>query len=120
MLDICEEYLAVPWDKTTGKVVWKAVFNYCPKSSWFEFYKLVGDEYDYFASIFEGKDDYELSECYYPYHGAEFSGENIANFEVEGQINIFGHYKRIGNAIRSMISEGNSTYNHRKPIEIYA
>lgn len=119
VLDICEKYLAVPCDKTTRKVAWKAVFNYLPDSSWFEFYKLVGDKYDYFASVFEDKNGYELSECYYPYHGAEFSGENIANFEVECQINIFGHYKRIGDAFRSMITKGNSTYNHRKPIHIY-
>lgn len=118
--ELCEKYLMFPVDKATRKPVWKATFNYAPNGSWFEFDKLVGDKYDYFASIFNAKTYYELSECYYPYHGAEFSGENTANFECETQINILGKYKRIGDAFRSMIERGNSTYNHRKPIEIYA
>ena len=120
MLDLCEKYLSVPLDKFTRKAVWKAKFNYDPIGSWFEFDKLVGGKYDYFASIIEFENHWELSECYYPYHGAEFSGENIANYEYETQINILGNFKRIGDAFRSMIEKGNSTYNHRKPIEIYA
>lgn len=120
VLDLCERYLSVPLDKTTRKAMWKAHFNYNEKSSWFEFDKLVGNKYDYFASIIELEAHWELSECYYPYHGAEFSGENTANYECETQINILGNYKRIGDAFLSMIEKGNSTYNHRKPIEIYA
>ena len=120
VLDLCEKYLAVPLDKTTRKSVWKATFNYDPIGSWFEFDKLVGRKYDYFASIIDLGKHWELSECYYPYHGAEFSGENTANFDCKTQINIFGNFKRIGDAFRSMIEKGNSTYNHRKPIEIYA
>lgn len=120
VLDLCERYLLVPLDKTTRKAVWKAHFNYLKNSSWFEFDKLVGDKYDYFASIIKGEGYWILSECYYPYHGAEFSGENIADYECKTQINIFGNFKRIGDAFRSMIRKGNSTYNHRKPIEIYA
>ena len=120
VLDLCEKYLTVPLDKTTRKSVWKATFNYDPIGSWFEFDKLVGGKYDYFASIIDLGKHWELSECYYPYHGAEFSGENVANYECKTQINIFGNFKRIGDAFRSMIEKGNSTYNHRKPIEIYA
>lgn len=120
VLDLCEKYLTVPLDKTTRKAVWKAHFNYLKNSSWFEFDKLVGGKYDYFASIIDLGNHWELSECYYPYHGAEFSGENTANFDCKTQINIFGNFKRIGDAFRSMIKDGNSTYNHRKPIEIYA
>lgn len=119
VLNVCEKYLMYPLDKTTGKPIWKATFNYVPNGSWFEFDKLVGEKYDYFASISEGEGYYELSECYYPYHGAEFSAENIAKYDSKTQINILGNYKRIGDAFRSMISKGNSTYNHRKPIEIY-
>ncbi len=120
VLDLCEKYLMVPLDKTTRKAVWKAAFNYDPIGSWFEFDKLVGGKYDYFSSIIDLGNHWELSECYYPYHGAEFSGENTANFDCKTQINIFGNFKRIGDAFRSMIEKGNSTYNHRKPIEIYA
>ena len=120
VLDLCEKYLTVPLDKATRKAVWKATFNYDQIGSWFEFDKLVGSKYDYFATILDTKTHYELSECYYPYHGAEFSGENTANYECKTQINIFGNFKRIGDAFRSMIEKGNSTYNHRKPIEIYA
>lgn len=120
VLDLCDKYLAVPLDKTTRKAVWKATFNYDPIGSWFEFDKLVGGKYDYFASIIDLGNHWELSECYYPYHGAEFSGENTANYECKTQINILGNFKRIGDAFRSMIEKGNSTYNHRKPIEIYA
>lgn len=120
VLNLCEKYLMVPLDKTTRKSVWKATFNYDPIGSWFEFDKLVGGKYDYFASIIDLGKHWELSECYYPYHGAEFSGENIANYDCKTQINIFGNFKRIGDAFRSMIKDGNSTYNHRKPIEIYA
>jgi hypothetical protein len=119
VLDLCKKYLMVPLDKSTRKAVWKVHFSYVDKDPWFEIDKLVGDKYDYFASIFDAETYYELSECYYPYHGAEFSGENTANFECETQINIFGRYKRIGDAFRSMVEKGNSTYNHRKPIEIY-
>lgn len=120
VLDLCERYLLVPLDKFTRKAVWKATFNYDQIGSWFEFDKLVGGKYDYFASIIEFENHWELSECYYPYHGAEFSGENIANYDCKTQINILGNFKRIGDAFRSMIKDGNSTYNHRKPIEIYA
>ena len=120
VLDLCERYLSVPLDKSTRKSVWKATFNYAPNGSWFEFDKLVGSKYDYFASIIALGNHWELSECYYPYHGAEFSGENIANYDCKTQINILGNFKRIGDAFRSMIEKGNSTYNHRKPIEIYA
>ena len=120
VLDLCERYLLVPLDKTTRKAVWKATFNCDQIGSWFEFDKLVGDKYDYFASIIDLGNHWELSECYYPYHGAEFSGENTANYECKTQINILGNFKRIGDAFRSMIEKGNSTYNHRKPIEIYA
>ena len=118
--ELCDKYLMFPIDKTTRKPVWKATFNYDANGSWFEFDKLVGNKYDYFATILNAKTHYELSECYYPYHGAEFSGENTANFECKTQINILGNFKRIGDAFRSMIEKGNSTYNHRKPIEIYA
>ena len=120
VLDLCEKYLAVPLDKTTRKVVWKATFNYDPNGSWFEFDKLIGGKYDYFASIIDLGKHWELSECYYPYHGSGFRGENTANYECKTQNNIVGNFKRIGDAFRSMIKEGNSTYNHRKPIEIYA
>ena len=120
VLDLCEKYLSVPLDKATRKAMWKATFNYDPIGSWFEFDKLVGGKYDYFASIIDLGKHWELSECYYPYHGAEFSGENTANYDCKTQINIFGNFKRIGDAFRSMIRKGNSTYNHRKPIEIYA
>lgn len=119
VLDLCEKYLMVPLDKSTRKPVWKAHFYYAENCPWFEFDKLVGDKYDYFATILCFKTDYELSECYYPYHGEEFSGENIAKFDNKTQINIFGNFKRIGDAFRSMIEKGNSTYNHRKPIEVY-
>lgn len=120
VFDLCEKYLTVPLDKAARKAVWKAHFNYDQNGSWFEFDKLVGGKYDYFASIIEFENHWELSECYYPYHGAEFSGENTANYECKTQINILGNFKRIGDAFRSMIKDGNSTYNHRKPIEIYA
>lgn len=89
--------------------------------------KLVGNEYDYFATIsgtgkMDGTSDeweYELAEYYYPNHGSEFSAEQTAPYDSETQINIFGKFKTLSGAIRSLKSKGNSTYNHRKPIEIY-
>ena len=92
-----------------------------------EVYKFVGNEYDYFATILgtgkmDGTSDeweYELAEHFYPNHGSEFSAEQTVPYDSETQINIFGNFKTLSGAVRSLKSKGNSIYNHRKPIEIY-
>lgn len=79
--------------------------------------------YDYFATIsgtgcLNGTSkewQYELDECFYPNSGAKFS----TNEGYETQINIFGYFKTLSGAFRNLKRYGNSTYNDRKPKEIY-
>lgn len=89
--------------------------------------KWVGNKYDYFATIsgtgkMNGTSDeweYELAEHYYPNHGSKFSAEQSEPYDSETQINIFGKFKTLSGAVRSLKLKGNSTCNNRKPMEVY-
>lgn len=64
---------------------------------------------DYYASLIAGTDNYELSECY-------VKSTSTAN---PTQINIFGYFPTIGDALRDLMAKGNTTNDGREPSQIY-
>lgn len=87
----------------------------------------VENFYDYYCTVLGmGPSDkpseewgWNLEEQMYPNHSAKFSVEQTLPYDSEYQINIFGHFKHLSSAFRSLKLHGNSTYNNRKPKEIY-
>ena len=63
----------------------------------------------YYASIIAGAGKYELSECY-----VKSSSQTNPT-----QINIFGYFPTIGDALRDLMANGNTTNDGRKPSQIY-
>lgn len=64
---------------------------------------------DYYASLIAGNGRYELSECY-------VKSSSTAN---PTQINIFGYFPTIGDALRDLMANGNTTNDGREPAQIY-
>ncbi len=64
---------------------------------------------DYYASLIAGNGRYELSECY-------VKSSSTAN---PTQINIFGYFPTIGDALRDLMAKGNTTNDGREPSQIY-
>lgn len=63
----------------------------------------------YYASVIAGNGNYELSECY-------VKSSSTAN---PTQINIFGYFPTIGDALRDLMEKGNTTNDGREPVKIY-
>jgi len=81
-----------------------------------------GNRTDYIGSITlydSNEESWELAECYYPLHGSEFSLNDTKYDEEQTQVNIFGYWKTFAGALNSLLTKGNSTKNHRKPVDIY-
>lgn len=64
---------------------------------------------EYYASVIGGAGKYELSECYVESHATT----------NPTQINIFGYFPTIGDALRDLMEHGNTTNDGRKPAQIY-
>lgn len=88
------------------------------------FFRPMGNQVcgDYIATITStSKGAWTLEECFYPTDGEFGDGYSNPNrnYVSETQINIFGEFKTFSGAFRNLIEKGNSTLNHRKPIEVY-